>query len=339
MALLFFTGFENEDGYEADTNRLIQSATQKRTGSYSGLAVAAYPYLHVNYSGSEKTFIFGAAMYINVGGGYCCFHIENAYGPQCTVQLVGAVTGSGRAYIRRGGSGGTVIGTGTKAIYSSTWYYVEAKIFINNTTGSAIVNIDEVEDINISGQDTQFQATDDITILYAGLNANTGSSYFYIDDLYMCDTSGSINNDFLGPVMVEGLTPSGNGYNSDFVGSDADSVDNYLLVDEVPANDDTDYIKSDVVSDIDSFAYGNLTGDIGTIHGIKINSVAKKEDTYDRNFKNFVRVSGTNYLSSEYDPDTSYNNFFTIWEQNPDTATGWTESDVNAIEAGITISS
>jgi len=341
MALIFFTGFENEDLEGDYVYNLIQSGTQKRTGSYSGYSSGgSYPRLQLSYSGSEVTFIFGAAVYLTGTNYFLTFQLENSgHSPQCCVMIQATASGSGRITFRRGGYGGTILATGTTPIYTTTWYYVEAKMTVNNSTGAAIVKVDEAEDINVSGVDSQLQSTDEIGYFIFGLNENFGNYYFYIDDLYLLDTTGSVNNDFLGPVKVEGIQPNGNGYNSDFTGSDADKIDNYLLVDEVPNDGDTTYVESDTVSDIDSFTYSNLTGDIGTIHGVKINSIAKKTDTYERNFENFVRISSTNYMGSEKVPSTSYNNYYDIWEENPNTSTGWTESDVNGLEAGITISS
>jgi len=335
MALLFFTGFENEDGYEGDYCSLSQSATQKRTGSFSGLCNANNLYLGFYYTGSEKTFIVGQALRISQDSYSGGFQISNSTGIQLCVQLVGSAGGNS-VYLRRGDYNDTIIAQSTSSFYINTWYYLEAKITINNTTGSAIVKVDETEVINVSGVDTQAGSTDEITAFTFPLYVN---SRCYIDDLYICDTTGSVNNDFLGPVRVEGLQPSGNGYNSDFVGSDADSTDNYLHVDEVPADDDTSYIKSSTNGHIDSFALGNLTGSVNSIKGIKVNSVAKVSDTFARNYKNLVRVNGTNYLGSDNNPDTSYNNNFDIWEEDPDTATGWTETGVNAIEVGVEITS
>ena len=337
MALLFFTGFENEDGYEGDyVEGIVQSATQKRSGNYSAYSSSSIGYLRHDISGVEVTFILGGACFVNTNSSWWGLILSNDVGVQASVYARAYGDGSGRVVARRGDWNGTTLQSGTKPIYTQTWYYIETKITINNSTGSVIVNIDEVEDINISGVNTQQQAAATVTNAKFGMPT---AGYFYMDDLYVCDTTGSVNNDFLGPVRVEGLQPSGNGYNSDFVGSDADSTDNYLHVDEVPADDDTSYIKSSTNGHIDSFALGNLTGSVNSIKGIKVNSVAKVSDTFARNYKNLVRVNGTNYLGSDNNPDTSYNNNFDIWEEDPDTATGWTETGVNAIEVGVEITS
>src|SRR5437764_673985 len=56
----------------------------------------------------------------------------------------------------------------------------------------------------------------------------------YLDDLYVCDATGTTNNTFLGDVRVHTLVPSGNGTDSGLTGSDGNQVNNYQLVNTVP---------------------------------------------------------------------------------------------------------
>lgn len=345
MSLLFFAGFESGDAVDytnidiITTSNLLRSSTFAKTGVYSGSVSSAQPNIEIKSQlTSEITYVVGAAFYIKTGFTSISAGIHfNLGGSSQTSVILDYITSSKIKVYRN--LTGTLLATGTASIIKDTWYYIEAKVTVHDSTGSVIINVDNVEDINISGVDTQQTSSGVDSIRVGSLTNCNNANFIYIDDVYICDTLGSINNDFLGPVKVERISPSGNGYNSDFVGSDADSTDNYLHVDEISDDGDTSYVQSDVVSDIDSFEYGNLTGDIGTVHGVALHSFAKKQDTLSRNFKQFVRVSGTNYLSAEYTPVTSYQPFFDIWEENPNTATGWSESDVNAIEAGIEISS
>jgi hypothetical protein len=88
----------------------------------------------------------------------------------------------------------------------------------------------------------------------------------WIDDLYVCDGSGSVNNDFLGECRVLTLLPSdGNGSNNDFDTSAGGSpADHGAMVNDTTPNDDTDYVSSSTVDHVDSWNYPAL-GYTGTL--------------------------------------------------------------------------
>lgn len=234
----------------------------------------------------------------------------------------------------------TLIATGTNEILQNSWYYIEWKVKISNSSGAneCIVKVDNVTDIDVgAGADLQNHSTDELDRVFLS-NAN---SFAYYDNWYICDTTGTKNNDFLGPIVVESILPNGNGTTNQFTGQDADSTDNYLNVDEntFPDND-TSYNESDTVSNVDLYALANLTGNVGTIHGIQLISKVRKSDTSNpRGLKNLVRSGTTNYEGSELTLTDSYAYKTDRWENDPDTAVAWTESGVNAIEAGVKVES
>ena len=104
-------------------------------------------------------------------------------------------------------------------------------------------------------------------VLGTRVNFDNTQTQMRFDDVYLVDTSAP-NGDFLGDVRVAYLAPNGNGASSQFVGSDLNSVDNYLLVDEVPANDDTDYVQSDVLNNIDTYALADLPANAGVVKSV-----------------------------------------------------------------------
>jgi len=78
----------------------------------------------------------------------------------------------------------------------------------------------------------------------------SGSIYFQLDDMYVVDAidatanQGRPFNDFLGPVRVEPLNPTAQGPSAQWTGSDGDTVDNVLLVDDGTALNTTDYLQA-----------------------------------------------------------------------------------------------
>lgn len=235
----------------------------------------------------------------------------------------------------RRGVNGTVLATGTHQLLNTVAYYIEIKATIHDSTGAVDVHVNEVSDISISGQDTRnggLASVDQLRFGFAADNSVGGVDY---DDMYVCDTTGSVNNDFLGDVRVEALFPNGNGNTSNLVGSDGNSTDNYLLVDETAPNT-TDYVESSTVSDKDTYAYTNLTPTSGTVKGVQILSYARKTDAGTRSIATIARHSGTEVDSSNFTLSTSYAYFRDIRETKPGGG-AWSISDVNGAEFGVKV--
>lgn len=286
---------------------------------------------------AQGTWILGVALYrsaIDEGG------ILRLY-DSGTVQLQLQFRSDGRLDAVRGTS--TVLGTGTQILTAGAWHYVEAKYVIHNSTGSVEVKIDGVTDINLTGQDTQAtaNATADQVGPYGG--GNTVQAPVIFDDFYACDgvdsgVVGAPNNDFLGDVRVEALFPNGNGTTSDLLGSDADSTDNYLLVDETIPDDDTTYVESSTIGDRDTYAYTNATATSGTVYGAVLYPLARKTDAGTKTICSIARLAATEVDSADRTLSVSYQYFPDVHEEKPGGG-AWTIADINNAEFGVKVTS
>lgn len=230
--------------------------------------------------------------------------------------------------------------TGSQVLSPNTWYHIEWKIAVVNSTAAdeCVVKIDGIIDIDAIGIDTQAQSS-------SGLKKVSPSTIFsqivYFDDFYVLDTSGSYANDFIGPLIrIDCLEPNGNGNSNDFVGSDADSIDNYLHVDESPADEGVSYVESSTLNHRDGYTFDNLAGNVDFIMAIQTMTRHTKGDSdTSRIAKHFIRRDGTDYDGpTEYTLQYgSYENGIELWEEDPSTSLQWLETDVNAIEAGIKV--
>lgn len=217
--------------------------------------------------------------------------------------------------------------TASQVIFLSQWNYVEFKVTVHNTTGSAVVRVNGVEVLNLTNQDTS--NTGNPWYNNVQLNGNATMSYF--DDFYWCNAEGSTNNDFLGDCRVETLYPNGAGTYSQWTPS---AGSNYENVDETTPDDDTTYNAADAINEKDTYALGNLATSAGTIYGIQTNLYARKDDAGSAKIKPLHYINATDYLGTEMSIGDSYYDYFDIAETNPDTASAWTVSDVNALETG-----
>lgn len=215
------------------------------------------------------------------------------------------------------------------------WYYIELKVvFATGATGSYELRVNGATVLSAGSVQTAVTNANANQLFMS--NAYAGTSYR--DDLYVIDTSGGApQNDFLGDIRVETLYPNGNGSSSMLVGSDGNSIDNYLLVDEHPADDDTTYVGSATINDKDTYNYDPLVSTTGTIYGVQTNVRAKKSDAGSRSIAPVLKSGANETVGANAVLSSSWLN---ITEQVFPTKPGggaWTIADVNAAEFGVKV--
>lgn len=282
---------------------------------------------------AQATWIVGFAFRVtSLPGGDTTFLIfRDAGTTQCDVRL----RSDGTLRVTRNG---TALATSSNAILANTTYYIETKAVINDTTGSMEVRVNGSSSgwISITGQDTKntANASANVIALTGAINASSTD----MDDLYICDGQGSVNNDFLGDVRVDCYLPDGNGNSSQLVGSDSNSTDNYLLVDEAAQNGDTDYVQSATVNNKDTYAFANMAHTPSSIFGTQLNMIAKKDDGGTRSICSVCRSGGADYDGDSQVMGTSYSDYRQVREVDPATSAAWTRSDLNSAEFGVKVS-
>lgn len=337
MTLLFVDGFD--DGLQASkwSSWTMTTNATARTGGRSGSTTNAGD-AHVQLSSTDKsaTIITGFGFYplANPNAGRRQWRFMADAGATTHISL--ARNSSGGLDLYRGATfSDTLIASSASGIVSlNAWTYIETKVVLHDTTGVVQVRLNgnTTPVINFSG-DTKNAGTD-TKIDRVSFGANTGDgNQHYFDDLYICNDAGSVNNDFLGDVSVQTVFPSGDGASSQWVGSDGNSVSNYLLVDESPDPNTTDYVESNTSGNIDTYAFTDLTG--VTIKGVVHRSYAAKSDSGAQLMRQTVRISGTNYPGSDLSPSTTYGAFSRLMEASPATSTAWTLAEFNAAEFGV----
>lgn len=231
----------------------------------------------------------------------------------------------------------TVLTTSVFALATGTTYYIELKATINNS-GSYELRVNGANVTSGSGVDTQNTANATANQIRIG-NSSTGAGNANIDydDLYVCDGTGAANNNFLGDVRVDCLFTNNNGNSSQLVGSDGNSTDNYLLVDEAAPNDDTDYVESSTVGNKDTYAFGNLSHTPASVFGLQIAMAAKKDDAGARSIQSVIRSSATELDGTANPLATTYTYYLQISETDPNTSAAWTGTNVNAAEFGVKV--
>ncbi len=292
-------------------------------------------------AGEHATFICGAAVYRVLATGTVQTLMRFMSDAAVTSHVTLGVTVGGAIEARRGGVGGTLLGTSAAGVLpTGAWHYLEAKVLLSDTVGTVTVRVDGVAVLTLTGLDTKNAGTktvlDSVTLSVAGASG-TSSDQHYWDDVYIANGAGSVNNDFLGDLRVRALLPSGNGNSSQLVGSDSNSTDNYLLVDEATPST-ADYVGSATLNEKDTYAFGDLPDASGTVLGVQINAYATKTDAAARNLALVTRSAGTDYDGSDVALALSTNAYVSqVRETDPATAVAWTRAGVDAAEFGVKV--
>jgi hypothetical protein len=230
---------------------------------------------------------------------------------------------------------GTVIGTGTTVLTAGVFYFVEFKATISSScaAGTCAVNLGGLAEITIAAG-TNTKSTSNATANQIKLGSQGGgpNGGCVIDDFYACDGTGSTNNSFLGDVRVEVIYPNAAGTVTQMTPL---SGANYASVNQTAEDGDTTYVATSTVGNEDTYLFGSLSSSPGTIFGVQMNMVARKDDAGSRLVAAIVRNSSTDYAGSTKALADGYAMLSEVREINPATGTAWTGTTVNALEAGI----
>ena len=341
MALLWLEGFErfgsvndsildntevNNLGYDGSITQL-----KLKDGRHGGksLFFDDSAYIRKEYNDITKTYVVGFNFLSDVGATQDSnlFWYGSTNSPSiahCKILL----TSSGKLQVYQAG---TLVGT-VDFVFGS-WHYLEIKVKPAATGGILQVRLNNTQIVSATG-DVNNASVSPHSFHFA---TTLDGHHTRIDDLYICDTTGSTNNDFLGSLVVETLMPGGAGDSTQFTPS---TGSNFQNVDEVYTDGDTTYNESSTVGHSDYYDVGNLSSLTGTVHGIFPWYFARKTDITDYTVAAVLYDSDNmtdNNLTSHTLNHSGYEIVQEIKELNPDSGSAWAISEINALQLGITI--
>jgi hypothetical protein len=338
MAILFMDGFDGGAFTEIwDTNGLAVavSTSYGRLGGYgarsgdgavSGGNSGVKP-LYVNAGATKLS--FGCAMNIRVCGSGDRV-LTNPFGGDYLTWNNGDEIGLTDA-------GPSSYYSTTGNFNQDTWHWVEGEAFYSATVGTLKIWLNGDLVIDESGIDTGTVPT--AYGLQIGGTTGSWANDMWYDDVVAWDDTGSYNTTSpIGDSRVHALFPSGDGNNIDFTGSDGNSVDNHLLVNEF-SPDTTTYAGSATEGEYDLYALDNLPTTDGTILAIQVEKYAAKDDFGSKYGRSVIRTNSVDYpqTSDALSLTPAYSYKTEIIEENPNTTSAWTPTEVNALEAGFEV--
>ncbi len=333
MSLLFFDGFGTGDintKYQVVAGGWATGQGGRFANSYSANSASVSITLARWFTASAQ--IYSGLAWFSSGTPYISFWGDSAVTQHVTVVR----NASGFLELRRGSTAGTILATGTTQVLANVWWYIEVGVTIADAGGTVQVRINGslTPEINYTG-DTKNGGTN-TTIDAISFGHSTGLGGVNFADFYIANSSGTINNNFLGDICVRTLIPNGDGAFSQLMGSDGNQVSNYLLVDEVPANG-ADYVASQNIGDKDSYLMSNLPSGSTTVYGVQVAGFMQKSDASLAQAKLFLRQGGTNYYGATRVLGASYLGYYDLFETDPSTSIAWTPTGVNSLEAGMEV--
>lgn len=299
-----------------------------RRSSSTALLFRTSDYISQTFE-AQQTWIVGFGLYLLANETAELIRFSDEAG---VVQATVGIGVDGAIRVNRGSfSTGTTLAVSTNAFPALTWNFIEVKLTIADSGGVFQVRVNESMWIDFTGdtKQTTLEGATRITLYGRGTDCA-------IDDLYICDGSGSLNNDFLGDVRVDTVRPIGDGHHTEFSrqggSSNWENVDDTTTIDE-----EASYNYSNTIGHRDVLDCGSLPSVTGNILGIQINMTARKDDAGGRTLRALARISGNDYEGVSQNIGTSYRVFSDIFEKNPDTDSAWIEGEINAAEYGYKV--
>jgi len=341
VALLWIDGFEQYntvaqilDVYDSTQSVGVTSQTGRNTGGGNNKCVEIdfnNSTLIKNIPESTATIVVGFA-WNQATSGVGAQDLLRLYN-EGTEMIVLRKDSSGELLVDRGATNlGTSSGLG---LLAQTWYYIELKVFIHDSTGTVDVWVDGVNELTLTSQDTKNGTPNTITRVYL---VGTAFDWQY-DDYYILDDSGSDNTDRLGDSRVETVFPDADGNANDFTRVGGGS-NNYEAVDDGGTpDDDTTYNHSSTATDQELYGFAALAGSIDTVFAVQACMRVRKEETGERLIRTVARSNVTEVESGDLSLGAGYRYKFGMYENDPDGGGNWDEAAVNAAQFGIAIQS
>lgn len=229
---------------------------------------------------------------------------------------------------------GAVLATSANAIAINTPYHIELRATIHDSTGAYEVRVNGSSVGWIpaaTGKDTQNggnASANTIWVCSRGNNDVYSTNHRYAH-VTVCDTSGAVANDFLGPVVIPPRLPIAAGSNTDWAGN---YLSNYLNVSETLTDGDGTFNQTATATDKDSFVMAATPS--GTVHAVQASAQVRQDAGSGHTVRLFLRISGTNYYGSAQVVAAVYQIIREVWTLNPATSAQWVTADLASIEAG-----
>lgn len=248
-----------------------------------------------------------------------------------TTQVSLQVDSFGRLIVYRNGV--ELARTAVGLVMVGAYNYLELKATIDPAVGVVVVRLNGNVVMNLAGQNTRATANSWVDNVLVG--ADGGNCVMWLDDLYVCDSLGAVNNNFLGDVRVQAILPNGAGAYTQWDGL-VGAATHWQAQASNPPDDDASYVSDSLAipGHLDSYALGNVTPTSGTVPAVQVSAYTRKDDAGIRTLATMVRSGAVDAVGANVNLGNAYIDLTQVYELDPGGA-AWTIATVNALEAGV----
>ena len=347
MALLFIDGFDHYDPQALDpfgdpwlargkAAYLSPQATRipgRRPSSYAlRLPAGAGGGYVKNLEAGRTSLIVGAALRVapfeNTGQEPVLLGVRDT-----TAQVAHLVTigNDGRLRLYRRGYWDQLISTSVATAAARGWHYVELQVVQGTANGTVKVRANGVLAIDLWSQDTVQNGGQLLTAFVGAVPGQACPVTVDVDDLYIADTLGTINNTFLGDVRVDALKAQANGALNQWTVEGAASA-----WQAVSDGDETTALRAATAGLRQTFDVEALPAmTTPAIHGVQVTLLARKTDAGNGRVRGLVASGAQMAVSSDINLQEQLAWHTALFERNPNGNVQWTEGAFNAAEFGV----
>lgn len=215
----------------------------------------------------------------------------------------------------------------------NTWYLVELHVVLSDT-GQVELRIDGIDQGSWSG-DTKPGADTTFNKIEIGHFDASGGLYWF-DDLAVNNGDGTTDNSWIGESFINAIRPNAAGDTTEW---DPNTGSNYQCVDETTPDNDTSYVSTDVVGEVDLYNASTYTLPSGaTVRRVWVEAVAMQTTTGTDKLQLGVKAGATTDwdTAGEVSLTTSYAKYKSKeWTVNPDDGAAWEQADIDSLQLGI----
>lgn len=342
MSIIFMDGFDSYNGVPSNMLNGIYASVGsgmslvtniKRTGDYCLRSTQA-----TNLGSGMRRFM--GKYYTSLGSGGAVYFSELpntnrgifGFAPESlSPSAILAVGTDGALHIYHQQNGIIIASSEPGIIVAGAWIHIEWKVTIdpsNGNNGSIQVRVNGVTRLNLSGLNLGSNMIGFFGLSTSFTNFGTSFTTVYFDDIYVWNTEGTVNNDFIGDCRVRTIMPNQDTSISEW--SVFGASNGFDAINDPSDDDDNSYLEaSDNVPVTSSFNLENLPSETGAVHAVQMLAKAKKTETGVANLRFGVESDGVIQYGLTREMTTSYAYYIDVFQQNPSTGSNWDLSSVN----------
>ena len=330
MSLLYIDSFDHyatadlaAKGWSVGSIAFVDVGTGRRGGNCLSVTTTSIAYSATQSFTASDTIIVGCGLKMGLYKSKGLLLLKDTGGSEIAEVLQ---TAAGELTLTSGG-----VTTAVAAFDPASYSFYELK-YVKGTGANAVAELRKdavvLLTITTSSETTQCSA---LSVL-----ENISSYFPKLDDLYILNASGSVNNDYLGDVRVDAHFADANGAEVNFVGNTG--ATQYTHVDEVLPDGDTTFTEAGNISDRD--LHSMTSASLGTvIHGVQQDVLSRKTDagTVTVDLIMELPAGAGEKVRATATASDDYTYHLSISETDPDDSATWTDAKVNAQEFGYKI--